>query len=173
MKKYLLFGLLLFVIFITSVTINKIFNLAVHFETLTIIYFMILIFLIVVVFPATILLSLIENHAPDAMPSKTWKKNKLKKGSKKTYLTLITALNIFMWILLFIFNMLGFGLIISAVMAGSIISIPSFLIYRKYSIKSNEPKNLKAAFIAFIYLFFAFILMVILLQTLILIPTLY
>jgi hypothetical protein len=167
MKRFFALEIAAILLYIISVAVLNLIILPTQLGFIIGVYFMVLMFLIIIFFPAGILLAFTEKYAPQAMPRHAWKNITPEKKNQKINLVFISSCLIAGWGSFFLLLTLGFSIIFSLFFAQFILTIIFIIFLIKYPPERKGGPHLRPIFIAFFFSLITVVTMLALLELLV------
>lgn len=167
MVRFFLLEIISILLYVLSVNIIYLISIPTQASFIVSIYFLTLMFLIIIAFPAGILLAFTEKYAPQAMPSHAWKTLTPAKKDQKVSLLFITSCLIAGWGTFFFLIAYGFSIIFSLFFAQFILTLIFIIFLIKYPPERKNNQSLRPIFIAFFFSLITIVTMLALLQILV------
>ena len=167
MKRFFALEISAILLYIISILLMNLVSVPVQLSFLVGLYLIVLMFLIIIFFPAGILLAFTEKYAPQAMPSHAWKNLTPEKKNQKINLVFIASCLIAGWGSFFLLITLGFSLIFSLFFAQFILTIIFIIFLIKYPPERKTSPHLRPIFIAFFFSLITVVTMLALLELLV------
>lgn len=167
MIRFFLLEIIAILLYIISVSLDSLINIPLLTSSFYSLYLLALMFLIIIVFPAGILLAFTERYAPQAMPSNAWKTLTPAKKDQKISLLFVVLSIVFGWGSFFLLILMNFSVIFSLLFAQFILTLIFILFLIKYPPEKRGSPDLKPKFIAFFLSLVTMVTMLALLEILV------